>query len=207
MEQQLNNTIFLSSHAEKPEIYVVCLASYNDGHIHGAWIDATKPAEDILKQIAIMQDEGYYPNPDMLSEGYYPDSDSYEIHCHKGFYHVKIYVNDDLEKVRAYALFIAEYGELGAELISNNNGNLKKAKRFMDECYIGAYESREEYVIELLNQHYLPMIPEDLQPCIDCDCVKEAIFIRHGFSVKAGGKTHVFRHLAKFESAMGAENE
>jgi len=199
MKQHLDNTPFLSSHAEHPEIYIVCLASYHDGNIHGAWINAMQPVEDILKQIAIMQDEGYYPNPDILSEGYSPDPDTYEIHCHKGFYNVKIYVNDDLENVRAYALFIAQYGELGAELISNNNGNLEKAKRFMNECYLGEYENPETFAEEFFNQHYLPRIPEDLQFYINCACVKEAIFIRQGFSIEVGGKTHVFRYLKKPE--------
>ena len=197
MTKNLNNTSFFPGSAERPEIYVVCLDSYNDGNIHGVWIDAMRPVEDILKQIAVMQLEGYHGTTEMSSEGYCPDSDSYAIHCHKGFYNVKIYVNDDLENVRAYALFIAQYGELGAELISNNNGNLEKAKRFMDECYRGAYESRAAYATELFNQHYLPRIPEDLQFCINCNCVKEAVFIRQGFSVEAGGKTHVFAYLKK----------
>ncbi|HEV2523569.1 MAG TPA: antirestriction protein ArdA [Gammaproteobacteria bacterium] len=199
MTKDLNNTSFLSGSAEHPEIYVVCLDSYNDGNVYGIWIDATQSVENILKRISTMQYEGYYPEPEMLSDGYCPDPETYGIHCHKGFYDIKIYVNDDLENVRAYALFIAQYGELGAELISNNNGNLEKAKRFMDECYLGAYESRAAYATELFNQYYLPRIPEDLQFCINCDCVKEAVFIRQGFSVEAGGKTHVFAYLKKPE--------
>ena len=80
-----------------------------------------------------------------------------------------------------------------------------KAKRFMNECYLGEYESPEAYAEEFFNQHYLPRIPEDLQFCINCDCVKEAVFIRQGFSVEAGGKTHVFRYLTKPQfNTMGA---
>lgn len=33
-------------------IYVACLASYNAGRLHGAWIDATQDADDIRREIA-----------------------------------------------------------------------------------------------------------------------------------------------------------
>ncbi len=199
MAQDLNNMPLLSDNTEYPEIYVVCKASYQDGDIYGVWIDTTQPMQDILKQIALMQYEGYHGDDEMLSKGYCPDPDTYFIHAHIGFYDVDIYGNAKIEDIRAYGLFIAQYGELGAELISINNGNLEKAKRFMDECYLGEYESRAAYATKLFNQHYLPRIPKDLQFCINCNCVKEAVFIRQGFSVEVGGKTHVFRHLKKPE--------
>lgn len=200
MTKHLKNTFTLANGAEHPEIYVVCLASYLDGHVYGSWICATQSAKDILDQIATMQYNGYYADGAMLSENYCPDYGTYAIHCHKGFYNVKIGVNDNIEDVRAYALFISQYGELGAELISGNNGNLEKAKRFMDECYIGAYESRAAYAEEFFNQNYLPRIPEDLRFCINYKNVKEAIFMRQGFSVEVNGKTHIFRYLKKLES-------
>ncbi|MEH6810874.1 MAG: antirestriction protein ArdA, partial [Hyphomonas oceanitis] len=30
---------------ETQRIYVACLAAYNNGHLHGAWIEATSPDE------------------------------------------------------------------------------------------------------------------------------------------------------------------
>lgn len=44
-------------------IYVACLASYNNGRLHGAWIDcAGKDADDINAEIATMLRASPYPN-------------------------------------------------------------------------------------------------------------------------------------------------
>ncbi|WP_339798097.1 antirestriction protein ArdA, partial [uncultured Hyphomonas sp.] len=36
------NALTVTDH---PRIYVACLAAYNNGRLHGAWIDATTPEE------------------------------------------------------------------------------------------------------------------------------------------------------------------
>lgn len=80
-----------------------------------------------------------------------------------GFYDVEIYVNAKIEDVRAYALFIAQYGELGAQLISLSFGNLAEAKRFVDEGYLGSYKNRSAFDC---NEDYLAQIPEHLRFCV-----------------------------------------
>ncbi|WP_024353472.1 antirestriction protein ArdA [Brevundimonas naejangsanensis] len=37
-----------------PRIYVACLAAYNNGFLHGAWIDADQDADQIRVEIAAM---------------------------------------------------------------------------------------------------------------------------------------------------------
>ncbi|MCE3238388.1 MAG: antirestriction protein [Gammaproteobacteria bacterium] len=39
---------------ETLQIYVACLASYNNGILHGAWIDATQDVELIHSEIKII---------------------------------------------------------------------------------------------------------------------------------------------------------
>ena len=34
-----------------PRIYVACLAAYNAGYLHGAWIDANQTADQIEDEI------------------------------------------------------------------------------------------------------------------------------------------------------------
>ena len=72
MKNHLNDTTVLLVKS-KPEIYVVCKASYQGGDIYGVWIDTTQPMQDILKQIALMQYEGEHGDDEMLSKGYCPD--------------------------------------------------------------------------------------------------------------------------------------
>ena len=50
-------------------IYVACLASYNAGILHGAWIDATQCIEAIHDQIAAM-----------LAASQIEDAEEYAIH-------------------------------------------------------------------------------------------------------------------------------
>jgi antirestriction protein len=37
-----------------PRIYVACLAAYNNGYLHGAWIDADQDTDQIRDEIAAM---------------------------------------------------------------------------------------------------------------------------------------------------------
>ena len=37
-----------------PRIYVACLAAYNNGYLHGDWIDADQDVDEIRDEIATM---------------------------------------------------------------------------------------------------------------------------------------------------------
>ena len=37
-----------------PRIYVACLAAYNNGYLHGAWIDADQDTDEIRAEVAAM---------------------------------------------------------------------------------------------------------------------------------------------------------
>lgn len=203
MTKNLKATFTLPHGAEHPEIYVICKATYQSGNIHGVWVDITKPMQDILKRIALMKHESGHLGSEMLSEGYCPDPGTYLIHCHIGFYNLKIDVNASIEDVRAYGLFISQYGELGAKLIVINNGNLEKAKRFIDEYYLGEYESRTAYAKEFFKQPYLSQIPKALSCHVNCDCVEETIL--QSFFVKISDKVHVFEYLELNNSGGAGE--
>lgn len=38
---------------DRPRIYVACLAVYNNGRLHGRWIDATAP-DEIWREVSAM---------------------------------------------------------------------------------------------------------------------------------------------------------
>ena len=44
-----------------PRIYAACLASYNNGALHGVWIDADQDPESITEKIRLMLRESPYP--------------------------------------------------------------------------------------------------------------------------------------------------
>jgi hypothetical protein len=46
---------------ERPQIYVASLSDYNDGRLHGAWIDAAQDAEQLAEAVRAMLDHS--PDP------------------------------------------------------------------------------------------------------------------------------------------------
>ncbi|MCT8003625.1 antirestriction protein ArdA [Sphingomonas sanguinis] len=52
-----------------PRIYVACLAAYNNGYLHGTWIDADQDADQIRDEIAAM-----------LARSPVEDAEEYAIH-------------------------------------------------------------------------------------------------------------------------------
>lgn len=39
---------------EDPRIYVACLAAYNNGYLHGAWLSANRDVDEIYAEIQEM---------------------------------------------------------------------------------------------------------------------------------------------------------
>ena len=48
---------------DQPRIYVACLAAYNNGCLHGRWIDATTP-DEIRREVSAMLRASPEPDPE-----------------------------------------------------------------------------------------------------------------------------------------------
>ncbi len=177
----INNSLPAFNFKDQPQIYVACLAAYNNGKLHGAWIDPTQEPEEILEQIALM-----------LSKSPEPRAEEYAIHDHEGFYGLEIKEHTNIEDVHEKAMFILEHGELGAELYSYYGGSLEEAKTALDENYQGEYESELDYATTFFDECYLDTVPENVRFYIDYESFKTDIFIDTCFSIELGGKSHIF---------------
>ncbi|MEM9374593.1 MAG: antirestriction protein ArdA [Pseudomonadota bacterium] len=60
---------------DRPRIYVACLAAYNDGCLHGRWIDATTP-DEIWEKVRAAFDEyaGEYRSAAEFAEQLHEDA-------------------------------------------------------------------------------------------------------------------------------------
>lgn len=67
------------THDIDAQIYVACLAAYNNGILHGAWMDATQSADEIRSEIAAM-----------LAKSPIPHAEGYAIHDYEGFEGIRI---------------------------------------------------------------------------------------------------------------------
>ena len=83
-----------------PRIYVACLSSYNNGHLHGQWIDANQDAEAIHEEIQ-----------DMLGVSPMIGAEEWAIHDYEGFQGLEISEYEDIQQVADVAGYIQEHGQ------------------------------------------------------------------------------------------------
>lgn len=136
-----------------PSIYIADLAAYNNGILHGTWIDATQDIDDIQAHIN-----------SLLSISPIDDAEEYAIHDHEGFEGINIHEYDSIEHIAKLAQFIEEHGALGAQLY-NYFDDIYEAIKALDECYHGCYDSLADYAQELTES--TTQIPDHLQYYID----------------------------------------
>jgi len=138
----------------QPRIYVACLAAYNNGILHGAWIDATADAWTIWDGINAM-----------LAASPIAGAEEWAIHDYEGFGGVRIAEYAGVERVAEIAGFLDDHGELGAALIGHFSGDVGEAREAMEERYLGRHASLADYVQELTEE--TTTIPHNLLYYID----------------------------------------
>ena len=139
--------------SEEIRIYVADLAAYNNGILHGAWINPCDDLEDIKNQIN-----------EMLADSPEQDAEEYAIHDHEGFEGYQVGEYEGIKELHEIACFIEEHPGLGGELLSHLN-DFDEARQAMEESYYGCYASIADYAEELTDGCY--QIPENLTYYID----------------------------------------
>jgi antirestriction protein len=117
-----------------PRIYVACLAAYNNGRLHGRWIAADQPLEDMASEVRAM-----------LAKSPEPGAEEWAIHDHEGFGSLRLGENERLARISAIAAGISEYGPaFTAWLSCDSSRDLAKPNAFAD-AYRGEWESLRAY--------------------------------------------------------------
>jgi len=146
--------VLTTNQSEHPRIYVACLAAYNNGHLHGVWIDAAQEPWTIWDAVQ-----------DMLRASPIADAEEWAIHDYEGFGGVRIEEYTGFERVSELALFIAEQGEIGAALLDHFCGDLDETREALTERYHGSFASLADYVQELTEE--TTVIPHALRYYVD----------------------------------------
>jgi len=134
-------------------IYVADLAAYNNGKLHGAWIDATLDIEDIEASVSKMLSE----SPEKFSE-------EFALHDYEGFQSYSVSEYQSLASVNEIACFIEQWGKLGSMILCEYN-DIEKSISILEEDYCGCYPSVADYAQELTEE--TTQIPESLAMYID----------------------------------------
>ena len=173
--------VFNTVREEQPRIYVACLAAYNNGILHGAWVDAAREAWEIWEDVRAM-----------LAGSPIPDAEEWAIHDYEGFGGVRINEYAGFETVAQIAGFLAEHGAVGAAILDHFNGDLDEAREALSDRYHGEFESLADYMQEIGEQSIA--IPESLRFYIDWEAMgRDAEMSGDLFTVSADSRAvHVF---------------
>lgn len=165
----------------EPRIYVACLAAYNNGILHGAWIDAAQEAWAIYDAVRVM-----------LAASPIADAEEWAIHDYEGFGGVRIEQYTGFDRVSELAAFIAEHGETGAALLDYYSGDLDEAREAVESRHLGAYASLADYVQDVTEDS--TAIPASLRYYIDWQAMaRDAELSGDLFTIQtAHGAIHVF---------------
>lgn len=122
----------------RPKIYVASLSDYNAGRLHGEWIDANQPAEDLTAAVA-----------KMLSRSPEPGAEEYAIHDYDQFGPTRLDEYTSLETVSRLAQGLIEQGPAFGHWASYVDNDPDELDRF-EETYRGHWPSLSDYASDLL---------------------------------------------------------
>ena len=145
-----------------PRIYVASLSDYNAGRLHGRWIDAARPAEELHADIQAMLER----SPEPIAE-------EWAIHDYQGFGPIDLHEYEDIEVVSTLAEGIAEHGAAFAAWASTRDQLDKESLDGFTDAFLGTWTSVEAYAEEFLDDigatAELAKLPEWLQPHVELD--------------------------------------
>jgi antirestriction protein len=136
------------------QVYVACLAAYNNGCLHGAWMDAAREPWALYDDVKAM-----------LAASPITGAEEWAVHDYEGFGGIRIEESTGLDAVAELACFIAEKGEVGAALLDHFGGELIEARAVIADSYLGAHASLADYVQDATEE--TTSIPESLRSYID----------------------------------------
>ncbi len=168
-----------------PRIYAACLASYNSGRLHGAWIDCDQDPEDIQAEITAM-----------LAASPTPLAEEYAIHDYEGFEGIKIGEWEDLATLALHARMIEAHGAAWA-IYAGNLGTEEPTEDGFTECYQGAHDSREAFAESLTDSgDMFAGIPDQIVQYFDWQSYARDLFMGGDFwDERHNGVIHVFSNV------------
>jgi antirestriction protein len=140
-----------------PAICVASLADYNNGILHGTWIDAAREPEEIQADINAM-----------LASSREPNAEEWAIHDYEQFGRARVYEHDSIENISRIAKGITEHGYAFSAWIDLFEGEPANFDvNSFRESYLGHYDSVHDYVEQMADDlgytQELHKLPEHLQ--------------------------------------------
>ena len=136
-----------------PQIYVACLAAYNNGRLHGCWIDAHQEVETIHAEISAI-----------LAQSPEPFAEEWAVHDYEGFGGIELSEWPDLERVSQIAGLLDKHGDAFAVWYQSQGGQhveVSELEEKFSEQWQGTFDSDQDFASEFLeNTGALSEVPE-----------------------------------------------
>lgn len=133
--------VSLAATTTRPRIYIACLAAYNNGRLHGAWIDADQDADDLAQEIRAI-----------LARSPEPHAEEWAIHDYEGFGPLRLSEWESVERVAAIAAGISEHGGAFAAWLSNDSSRDPEDGDSFTDSYRGEWDSMRDYADNLADE-------------------------------------------------------
>lgn len=123
-----------------PRIYVASLSDYNAMRLHGVWLDADQPIDELHSEVQTM-----------LQHSPEPGAEEIAIHDYEGFGGWMPGEYESLEVVNLVAAGITEHGPAFGHWAAFVNADLDDMNRFND-AYMGEYDSPANYAEQIADE-------------------------------------------------------
>lgn len=157
--------------AIQPRIWVASLSDYNNGRLHGAWIDAAQEEADLQAEIDAM----LAASPLTAETG--EPAEEWAIHDADGFGPLPIDEHDSLHWISLVAKGIAEHGPAFAAWVAVLP-NEEHAALF-NEAYLGHFDDLHTYIEQRVNDLCYDrildqVVPPSIRPYVKIDITATA---------------------------------
>lgn len=139
-----------------PQIWIGSLSDYNNGTLHGEWMDAARDAEEIHADIRAILAR----SPTAAKYG--DAAEEWGIFDHEGFGAYNVPEYESIEIVSRIARGIAEHGPAFAAWADVMDG--EEALDGFADAYLGEYDSLEAYATQLVEDLGYNQILDDNLP-------------------------------------------
>ena len=151
-------------------IYVACLKAYNNGKLHGEWVDATQNSDDIYSDVAEMLEA----SPEHTEE---EPCEEWAIHDYEGFGDISISEHTGFDEISELAQAIEEHGDAWLAYVSDTGAAYATQSDFKNR-YIGEAESEKDFVENMYHENgMVDELPEWARNNIDWEGLAHDLFI------------------------------
>ncbi|BAM87666.1 antirestriction protein [Bradyrhizobium oligotrophicum S58] len=157
--------------------YAACLASYNNGRLHGVWVDASDDIDAMQDAINAMLRASPFPNVKVKhpeTGEFVLSAEEWAIHDHEGFGKLEEYTGL-AEIAEIFAINeVAEEHDIPLAVLREamSDANASDAESFISDRYRGKYDTWRDFAEQFTEETQdMRAIPEWLQAHIDWDSI------------------------------------